>query len=75
VIRWIGRSLGALRGRVRHAKTGVQIGEAARGCDWCAYGLISGPWTVVIPGDDRDHQVPSFALADTPANSTSTSPD
>jgi hypothetical protein len=48
----IGRVLGALR---------VPANEyRGRGCDWCAFGLISGPWAVVQP-DGR--KIPCFPLA------------
>lgn len=49
----IGRLLGALRGRQKDWK--------GRGCDWCAYGLIPGPWSIVLP-DGRE--MSSFRLAD-----------
>jgi hypothetical protein len=49
----IGRNLGALK---------VLPDEwQGRGCDWTAYGLFGGPWTVVMP-DGRE--VHSFPLAD-----------
>jgi hypothetical protein len=48
----IGRQLGAL-----------SFGYAGRGCDWAAFGLIPGPWTVVMP-DGRE--VRSFPLAPAP---------
>jgi hypothetical protein len=51
----IGRTLGALRRDVKYA---------GRGCNWCAYGLFSGPWFIVLP-DGR--KVASFPLADAPA--------
>ncbi len=50
----IGRSLGALLVRPPAKWEG-------RGCDWAAYGLFSGPWTVVFPDG---HEVSSFPLAD-----------
>lgn len=37
----IGRTLGAL------SKSGGKY--KGRGCDWCAYGLFGGPWTVTLP--------------------------
>lgn len=37
----IGRTLGALsKGNGKYE---------GRGCNWCAYGLFSGPWTVTLP--------------------------
>lgn len=50
----IGRLLGALKGPQKAWK--------GRGCDWAAYGLIPGPWSVEMP-DGRT--VSSFRLADT----------
>jgi hypothetical protein len=55
----IGRELGALRGD-RNENKGVVHGQAPRGCDWAAYGLFSGPWTVILPNGKK---VPSFPLA------------
>jgi hypothetical protein len=48
----IGRTLGALNGQ-RGSWTG-------RGCDWVAYGLFAGPWTVTLPDG---HTISSFRLA------------
>ncbi|MDT0306837.1 VVA0879 family protein [Streptomyces sp. DSM 44917] len=47
----IGRTLGAL-------STGTR-----RGCDWAAYGLLPGPWEIVLP-DGRSAY--SFPVADAP---------
>jgi hypothetical protein len=47
----IGRVLGVLK------KSGPQ---PERGCDWAAYGLIMGPWIVVLP---NGREVGSFPLA------------
>lgn len=44
----IGRLLGALSG------------PPTRGCDWAAFGLIGGPWQIVLPGGKK---VWSFRLA------------
>jgi len=53
----LGRSLGALDKKA----TGTDgRGHATRGCDWAAYGLFPGPWTVVMPDG---YEVSSFALA------------
>jgi hypothetical protein len=49
----IGRTLGALN-----------AGYNGRGCDWTAYGLFCGPWTVVLPSG-RDLHI--FPLADAKA--------
>lgn len=45
----IGRTLGALTN-----------GYTGRGCNWAAYGLISGPWQIVMPSG---RIVPGFPLA------------
>ncbi|MCE7081203.1 VVA0879 family protein [Streptomyces sp. ST2-7A] len=44
----IGRTLGALEGD----------GRCIRGCDWAAYGLLSGPWTILFPGGEKAHAFP-----------------
>lgn len=49
----IGRHLGALDTPTTHT----------RGCDWSAYGLIPGPWTILMP-DGKE--VPAFPLAPAP---------
>jgi hypothetical protein len=54
----IGRHLGALSPTSDQGRS-----RAERGCDWAAYGLICGPWTVVMPDG---HEVHSFPLADAP---------
>jgi hypothetical protein len=56
----IGRLLGALKGKGSPTTDGGRS-IATRGCDWAAFGLISGPWTVVMP-DGRE--VSSFPLAE-----------
>ena len=56
----IGRHLGALEGPPTR-DGGRKI--AKRGCDWCAYGLFHGPWTVALPGGGEIH---CFPLAVTP---------
>lgn len=50
----IGRTLGAL--------SKSQSEYTGRGCDWAAYGLFSGPWTVALPNGRTMH---AFALAPT----------
>lgn len=46
----IGRTLGALeKGRGKYT---------GRGCDWAAYGLFGGPWTVVLPDGRTMHAFP-----------------
>lgn len=56
----IGRSLGALKGPA--TKTGK--GQAERGCDWTAYGLFGGPWTIVVPdGDKPEREIYGFPLS------------
>ncbi len=50
----IGRSLGALSVEPPAKWDG-------RGCTFVAYGLIPGPWTVVM---DDGHEIRSFPLAD-----------
>ena len=56
----IGRLLGAL---TREPSSDGGRSQAQRGCDWAAFGLLPGPWTIVMP-DGKE--VPSFALADVP---------
>ncbi|MGA5208987.1 VVA0879 family protein [Streptomyces pseudogriseolus] len=51
----IGRTLGALDKRQTYT---------GRGCDWAAYGLFGGPWTVTLPGGRQMH---AFPLAPAPA--------
>jgi hypothetical protein len=53
----IGRSVGALDA----CGTGTRGKWDGRGCTFAAYGLIQGPWTVVMPDG---HEVHSFALAE-----------
>jgi hypothetical protein len=55
----IGRSLGALT----RSKRGKDA--AGRGCDWTAYGLVRGPWIIVLPAEDGapEREVGGFALA------------
>lgn len=48
----IGRTLGALAAGNDYA---------GRGCNWAAYGLFSGPWTIVLPNERTMY---AFALAD-----------
>lgn len=55
----IGRLLGALEGSRRHDRKGQVHGNAPRGCDWTAYGLFPGAWTVI----DGDRIIRCFALA------------
>ena len=61
----IGRHLGALSGAP--TRDGGKS-RAVRGCDWTAYGLIGGPWTVVMPNGKR---LGSFPLADAPVEAVS----
>lgn len=53
----IGRHLGALAGPPT-TDSGKSI--AKRGCDWVAYGLIPGPWSVTMPNGNT---ASSFPLA------------
>lgn len=55
----VGRFLGALGCRSNDEWTA----SGGRGCDWCAFGLFSGPWTVIMP---NGKEVGSFPLADVP---------
>lgn len=55
----IGRHRGALEGA-----PGDDRGDASRGCDWAAYGLIRGPWIITMPDGS---EIGSFPLADSPA--------
>lgn len=59
----IGRSLGALKGDLRFDAKGAQRGQAKRGCDWTSYGLLRGPWEIVMPDG---HSGWSFELAEKP---------
>jgi hypothetical protein len=54
----IGRHMGALD------KT--KLAKAQRGCDWTAYGLLRGPWEVVVPADENgpERSIWSFPLAE-----------
>lgn len=58
----IGRILDENKDRARdpHGKF-----MGGRGCDWAAYGLLPGPWEVVVPadGDGPETSVYSFPLA------------
>lgn len=54
----IGRILGALKGG---AATPGGKGQAGRGCDWAAWGLIRGPWEIVM---SDGHSAWGFALAE-----------
>jgi hypothetical protein len=56
----IGRSLGALEGPPNNDSG---RSRSKRGCDWAAYGLFPGPWSIVMP-DGRE--VRSVPLADAP---------
>lgn len=48
----IGRTLGALSRK----------NYKGRGCDWAAYGLFAGPWSITLPSGRTAH---SFPLAPT----------
>ena len=56
----IGRLLGALQGPRTPGRDGVVRGVSLRGCNWTAYGLFPGPWTIYVK---PDVPVRSFALA------------
>jgi len=60
----IGRTLGALSVPAKKYK--------GHGCDWCAYGLFPGPWTVVLPNGKTMHCFP-LAPAPVPAVSAEVS--
>jgi hypothetical protein len=45
----IGRTLGALDKRQNYT---------GRGCDWAAYGLFGGPWTIALPDGRSMHAFP-----------------
>ncbi|MEU6229958.1 VVA0879 family protein [Streptomyces sp. NPDC047042] len=46
----IGRTLGALaKGQGKYT---------GRGCDWAAYGLFGGPWTITLPDGRSMHAFP-----------------
>lgn len=48
----IGRTLGALAKRQTYT---------GRGCDWVAYGLFGGPWTIALPDGRSMHAFPLAA--------------
>lgn len=57
----IGRHLGALQ-----RPPGTDPAEyASRGCDWVSYGLIRGPWQIVLPedGSGAERSLWAFPLA------------
>ncbi len=54
----IGRSLGALEGPPTNDSG---RSRAKRGCDWAAYGLIQGPWKIIMPDGNTAF---AFPLAD-----------
>jgi hypothetical protein len=54
----IGRLLGALRGGPNRDRG---RSRAERGCDWVAYGLIRGPWTIDLP---NGRTMAAFPLAE-----------
>lgn len=56
----IGRLLGALAGP-RAKGSGKRT--AKRGCDWCAFGFIPGPWEITFPDG---HTARAFPLAPAP---------
>ena len=60
----VGRSLGALKG----APTKDGRNRDGRGCDWAAYGLLRGPWVVVVPaeGGKPEREIGSFPLSPAP---------
>jgi hypothetical protein len=60
----IGRTLGALRRRAGDHWDG-------RGCDWSAYGLLCGPWEIVM-ADGRSAW--GFPIADAPARAEVSAP-
>ncbi|MFC9681323.1 VVA0879 family protein [Streptomyces sp. NPDC056948] len=51
----IGRTLGALE--KGHGK------YTGRGCDWAAYGLFGGPWTIALPDGRSMHAFPLASAA------------
>ncbi|MGW6502930.1 VVA0879 family protein [Nonomuraea angiospora] len=57
----IGRHLGALDGPPTQDSGRAR---AERGCDWAAYGLIRGPWEILLPDGES---IWCFPLADAPA--------
>lgn len=75
----IGRHLGALGGG---PTTDGGRRRATRGCNWTAYGLISGPWSITVPARDvlsykvdptaPTKTVPGFALSLTPRDAERT---
>jgi hypothetical protein len=50
---------------------GRTLGKGGRGCDWAAYGLLCGPWEIVMPDG---HSAWGFPLADAPEATCSQCP-
>lgn len=59
----IGRSLGVLAGKA--TKDGRKPG--IRGCDWTAYGLFGGPWSIVLPADGERPERTAYGFPLSPA--------
>jgi hypothetical protein len=59
----LGRHLGALSGPPT-TDSGKSI--ATRGCDWSAYGLFSGPWTITLPNGNTASAFPLAQASPTP---------
>ncbi|WP_420123882.1 VVA0879 family protein [Nakamurella sp.] len=58
----IGRELARLTGEA----VTKPMPSSTRGCGWVAYGLISGPWEVVVPAEDGkpERSIWGFPLAE-----------
>jgi len=63
--------IGVLLGALEGPPGATGRGSASRGCDWVAYGLIRGPWEVII-GDDVS--VWCFPLGPPPVTATAPAP-
>lgn len=63
------RDAGADPGKWGQECLGRTLGKDVRGCDFAAYGLIPGPWTMVLPaeGDQPERTFFCFALAEVSA--------
>lgn len=70
------KQAGADPGRCGQECIGRQLGATKkpptneRGCDWAAYGLLRGPWEIVVPADEHgpERSVWGFPLAEAGAS-------
>lgn len=64
------RDAGADPGKWGQECLGRTLGKDVRGCDFAAYGLIPGPWEMVLPSEDDKPgtSIRCFALAEASAS-------